>query len=214
MLGEVLPFNISPVPEILPAEEMMLTISNEDKERYENQREGEFEKDEFSYLDYENNYFETEENVHSERGNENEEGENVGQNKEVEKEWDIFLQNDNVMQNNMQSEVQIPEVGETEHVGKREDETLRAGNVYVESKEKVPEFLVESDIPSEQSFFVTQPEQSSPEKNIKVNQQSKVPKFLLADRQTRSSKSGKVLFEIDYKNPLRKIRSPFSKKTS
>ena len=196
----------------------MITISNEDKEMYENQREGEFEKDEFSYLDYENNYFETEENVHKERGNEIEEGESLGQNKEVEKEGDIFVQNDNVMQNNMQADVQILDSvnGETEQGGKR-DETLRAGNVYdnVESKEKVPEFLAESDIlPSEQSFFVTQPEQSSPEKNIKVNQQSKVPKFLLADRHTCSSKSSKVLFEIDYKNPLRKIRSPFSKKTS
>ena len=42
----VVPFNIIPMPDIVPTEETMLTISNEEKEKYEK----DFNEDEFLYL--------------------------------------------------------------------------------------------------------------------------------------------------------------------
>ncbi|MCP4052702.1 MAG: hypothetical protein GY739_06510, partial [Mesoflavibacter sp.] len=170
IMGEKLPFNIHPSPEICPSEEITLEFSHP-PEIIENnitkEETNSFSEDEFSYLSYDSN---------CPHPGDLEEVENNAQN--CVSTSDIVYENnshDNKEgENNMEEQLPTPQVLEKEEERAEQGVSEEKGPMQ---RVKVPEFLSCS-LPTEQSFFTSAPTQSSPQKDIKVSKSNPPAAYL------------------------------------
>lgn len=215
ILGEVLPFNIYPVPEIVPSEEIFLEIDNipeRQKECLADNYQDSFGESDFTYLSYDNHYSYPED---SGEGEMEERGENE------------LVQNEESMQNESHDNLHSAVSGEREverevvnggngDMGE-EKEVVSGGNgdMGVESEQNSEQstFLSHT-LPTEQSFFSSPPQQSSPQKVVSVHKNSAVPHYLLhGARQLRSEKRDKIHIDLAYRTPNPfSFKSPFKRK--
>ena len=227
IMGEKLPFNIHPAPEICPSEEITLEFNNSPEKLQDNvtcNDTDSFSEDDFSYLTYDNS---------SPHPGDFEEVERIGENHTNNENHSQTLQ-ESIIHNNIDKEggsnskeqlppnlrEQLPTPQRLEET-KREGERLEKGTsekVKLTCAEKAPEFL-SSSLPNEQSFFDKRPAQSSPARNIKVSSHNLPAKYLWdATRKLRSTGSdNKIHLSLDYqpiKNPLKSLKSlvPFKRK--
>ena len=219
ILGEIVPFNIHPVPQIVPSEEINISVTSNSEIQTDNenkQLDESFEANDFSFLSYEHDHScpdeESEElsqqvigedkmqsmcnnSQHVIRADEIQNNQQKYQKNEIH-EYQQTMDKNESHQNctNEESYRQI-EQRVTQPIGEGITKELN-------NQEEAPVFLSET-LPSEQSFLSKFPEQSSPQQCVKVNKRSNIPAFLLKDRVTRKD-GKKIHLQLEYKNPFRK----------
>ena len=167
VLGEEVNFNVFPLPEICPSDEIFLEVDNMPVER---ETVEERESEDVVYLSSENDGFELAEERQSDEIQ--------------EKESEVEVDNDRVSENENR---EIIPVGEGVEVGVTDESVVPApvaeGN------------FDEVELPSEQSFLTTAPPQSSPEKLVTIKKSgSRVAKYLWdTGRRLRSQVGGPVV---------------------
>jgi hypothetical protein len=177
LLGETLSFNVFPIEEIVPSEEITLTIDNTGQTEI-NDNKG-MENDDFTYLDNDGDDF-------------------IEGNPETSQdlpqgEVDCDGGGD-IMEKNSPFESQ-PIDQEPPGADRSSGPQIHVENSFLEET-----------VPSEASFFAQRPKQSSPEKVINVNKQSIVPKYILEEERKTRSQGGdnRIHVQIGLHNPIKR----------
>ena len=177
LLGETLSFNVFPIEEIVPSEEITLGIDNTGQTEI-NDNKG-MENDDFTYLDNDGDDF-------------------IEGNPETSQdlpqgEVDCDGGGD-IMEKNSPFE---PQPKDQEPPGA---DRSSGPHIHVENS------FLEETVPSEASFFAQRPKQSSPEKVINVNKQSIVPKYILEEERKTRSQGGdnRIHVQIGLHNPIKR----------